>query len=631
MNRFGRILFGLLALAVFGLLLWRPWEGTLPPIGPAGPGGAAPQGGASPREGAPDPSHRKPIAADPAPLRAARAGKSLVVGRLLFRGRPAAGARVEWLVLVPGVKRFTATAARGETGESGRFQLAVPPEEEGILLAWREDLPRLVRPGIPALRRGEALDLGDLVFPDPLALEVQVLDKREGTPLAGAAIRALPPGTVPGEPGEREIRAETGPDGKARLFPLAQGNWRLLARAEGYSPYRRHLVLPRDEEAPLVLYLDRGPGLSGRVTGPGGRPVPGALVSFEPLSRGEEDHRAGGSLRAGPSGDFRIAGLQEGDWSLYARAPGRALPRPVKASCPSPRPVNLVLRPLPTVSGKVLGPKGRPPRRGKAALSRKRTFGGAWILSPLARPVDLDGRGRFRIVLDRFPPPESRWVVVAWAPGLPPAGGKEFFFEKGRGPRDLAVRLPAPVRVRGRVRPARGAQVILEASSSLPFPPFLPFQERRTARPDEEGCFVLGPVTPGSRTLRIEAPGFTSETRTFLALPGKTLDLGVVSLQPGVVVGGILLGPSGRPEPGGLVWLRPTSGGTPRRTVAGRDGRFRFEPVPPGRYFLQACRRGADPMTTLEDYAATRRLLVLSGRETWIPEPITLKEKRRTR
>ena len=627
MSRFGRIFFGIAALLVFGLLLLQPWKGGLPSLGPgAGLPGRGRTGTASPQEGKEGPAGERTPLAPTAPWEERAERVCLVMGRLLFQGNPVPKAQVEWLLLVPGPRIRTPVAARAESGMDGRFTLSAPPGKEGILRARAAGLPPLVTSRRTALGPGEVLPLGDLSFPRPLSPEVLVLDRSEGNPIAKALVQVTsPPGIlVPLDPAPR---ARTGPAGRARLGPLAEGTWKLRVGAAGFSPFQQTLLLPREEKGPMTLYLAKGPGLEGLVVDEKGNPLPGAWVSFQPFLQGEEDHRAGGSLQAGPGGRFFIEGLEKGDWSLEARAPGRAMARPLKAACPGGKPLRLVLHPLPTVSGRVLAPRGKVPRKGKAALSKRGGFAGAWILSPLAGPVDLDKGGRFRITLERFPPPETRWVVVAWSPGLPPGQSGEFFFEKGMGPQNLRIRLPAPGRVTGRVLPASSSRVVVEASSSLPFPPFLPFQEEISLAPGPGGRFILGPLTPGTRRLRFSAPGRVPVTRALTVLSGKTQDVGTVSLLPGVVVGGILLGPSGKPEPGGWVWLRPTSGGNPRKTAAGPEGRFRFPPVPPGKYFIQGCRRDAAPVTALEDYAASRRLLVLSGGAYWIQEPISLEKR----
>ncbi len=635
MSRAGRILFGLAALAVFTLLLWHPWgEGPLPP-GPSGPPPPAGRKNAphpkGPLEGASSPAgKRTPLA--PLPAEEEKAARScLAAGRFLFEGRPVEGALVEWCILVPGRRIRAVAAARARTGKDGWFRFFVPPKTEGILRARKEGLPPFPGKRETALGAGEFLSLGDLSFPEPCSLEVEILDRSEGNPVPGALVRVSPP---PGIllPLDPPLEGRTGPKGRARLGPLPRGPWRLLVRARGFSPYQQSLALPREEgEGPLTLYLARGPGLAGRVVDEKGRPLPGALVNFQPLLQGDEDHRAGGSLKADEEGNFRIRGLEEGDWSLEGRAPGRASPKPVKAVCPAGKPVTLILRPLPRVSGRVVAP-GRASLRAlpgaRAALTRKGGFAGAWVLSPLARPVGLDRKGRFRITLDRFPPPETKWIVVAWVPGLPPGQSGEFFFERGKGPENLEIRLPRPGWARGRVLPPKGARVTVESSSDLPFPPFLPFQREISTAPSPDGRFTLGPLSPGPRKIRFSSPDRVSLVRPIQALSGKIQDLGTVSLKPGVVVGGILLGPSGTPEPGGWVWLRPVSGGSPRKTMAGPGGRFRFPPVPPGKYFIQACRRDAGPLRALKDYAASRRLLVLSGRTYWIEPPITLVQRR---
>ena len=119
---------------------------------------------------------------------------------------------------------------------------------------------------------------------------------------------------------------------------------------------------------------------------------------------------------------------------------------------------------------------------------------------------------------------------------------------------------------------------------------------------DSLGRFVLTSVTPGSRELTVESPGFKKLLRVAPVKAGDFFDAKALSLEVAMPMGHDVALPSPdlrplqitpRPLPAGSVsgTTAPGAkvalmGSISRSVTAGRDGRFIIEDVPPGDYKL---------------------------------------------
>jgi hypothetical protein len=86
-------------------------------------------------------------------------------------------------------------------------------------------------------------------------------------------------------------------------------------------------------------------------------------------------------------------------------------------------------------------------------------------------------------------------------------------------------------------------------------------------------------VRPGRNELRLDPPGFAPVTRSFEAVPGQTVDLGVIALSSGVTVAGRVVDGTAKPVAGAKVgpeWFGPEP------SVTDAEGRFRLEHMPEG-------------------------------------------------
>ena len=616
-----KVLFGLVAIGVMTFLLFVQVEE------PAGPGPQPPgQGGHDEPGPGPVPSpgagRRLPLPPEKGEPGSLPPDLGRISGRLLTPLGPATGARVEWLLARAGREEGFHRAGTTVAGPEGRFLLGVPPGMSGTLRLRHRGYPPAFRRILTTPAAGRTLALGRIELRPGCTLTVQVFHRRSGRALAGAALTlARPPRLALAGREQREVRTDAA--GLARIEAVAPGAWRVTARAEGLSPRARNLVVGEEMmEKNLSLYLGAGPGLAGRITGEGGHPLAGATVTARPLRRGEEDPRGTARTRSDGQGRFRLGGLEIGHWSLTARAPGRATPGPVKVTCPAPEEVVLATRALPRIRGRLIPPAGSRLEGARVALSQPRS-GGAWVLSGTTPPAPVDDQGRFVLKPVRHPG-LGPWVAVAWDGRHLPGASEPFHLDGKETPPPLKIHLAPAGRARGRVTPPGGAQVNLVGENRLPCPPFLLRQPPVRAQVDEEGAFTLEPLAPGPCLLRVQAPGRAPKKIAFTAVAGKTITLAPVTLESGTIITGLLQGPTGKPEAGGLVCLMAREAAAPIQVTSDEKGRFRFPPVEPGRYILKACRREADPFEAAADFAATRREIRARGEEYEIGRPIRI-------
>ncbi len=237
------------------------------------------------------------------------AGEIVVEPGLVLRGRvtaadgsPVSGAEVVAL----GEEEPPAEGPATWTGSDGTFELGGLPRE-GAVLARAPGFA----PGKSRFRviPGEGLPWMEIVLDEGGSIEGRVTGP-SGEPLAGATVEIR---ELPGS------RAHTGADGSYVLEPVPRGRWWLTLVADPARPEllaeRREVVL-RSVGERLHVDFDLGSVLSGRVLR-GDEGVPWARVTavaagIDPVVRTAE---------ADAQGNYRLAGVSPGDWTLLVDLP----------------------------------------------------------------------------------------------------------------------------------------------------------------------------------------------------------------------------------------------------------------------------------------------------------------------
>ncbi|MHC5211586.1 MAG: carboxypeptidase regulatory-like domain-containing protein [Planctomycetota bacterium] len=493
---------------------------------------------------------------------------------------------------------------RATTDADGRFELGglgggtytVHVMAEGHDMLSVEDVPS----GSNDLRL-HPVRLGSLLL--------RLRDAASGEPVDGAIVAATPQG------GTRWMRAES-------TVPVLQGEEALAALGRSGDPAGIYLVqhagLEGTElvvaaegrareaiEAPAVpsgqvveLPVDLVPeaALSGFVRGPGGEPIPRALVrlgksepeqSFDFASGRrsiERTIRVGGedrpsatrqTTRSAPDGSFRFGGLAAGDWEVWARAEGYVAGEReavTLAQAEGQEDVVLLLQPAGAVVGTVtqrdgtpvagadvsVQPVGSPSqgadgggrggRRGRGlamlGLGGREDGGGRRVRTAADGRYRADGlaAGEYEVRLGADPLHGGAFggAIMIRLDESEDDGDPPDAFATVKPGEDTTIDLVKPEQstLRGRVmaggRAAPHVTVTMRESGALPF-------GGATSETDDRGAFVFEDVAAGEYTLSAIVPGAALEETVDVELAsGESRSVDIVfggSTLSGRVVG----------------------------------------------------------------------------------------------
>ena len=161
-------------------------------------------------------------------------------------------------------------------------------------------------------------------------LRGRVLDATSGQPIKGATVTVFSQGQQ-----EAPIAA-TDSDGRWEIGDLPAGEYHATASKSGYANRifelgrGIQLTVARPEQT-VDLTLVRGAVLSGRVTDAEGEPIASVQVMAlkeMPVGRGIRQWRAANGTTTDDRGQFRVFGLEAGEYVLAARADGQPPTRP---------------------------------------------------------------------------------------------------------------------------------------------------------------------------------------------------------------------------------------------------------------------------------------------------------------
>jgi hypothetical protein len=489
-------------------------------------------------------------------------GAVVVQGRVIDQdGRPIPGAEV----LAANLRGETFTPLIALSGADGRFSLdALPPS--GVL--------EVVAQGYA--RRVVGLDPGggavDVVLVRARALEGKVVADEDERPLEGA--------TVEGESATWRNRARTDLNGRFRFDDLPDEQAVFVVAADG-----RKGVVVEEADAALVR-LSRGRAARGRVVGPDGAPVPGALVFVVGAEQLAHPH----ATRSDGDGRFEVTGLgPEEAFAVLAfgAAKGEELATPLdltwiegdgadEATVTLSRLRTVVVRGAPDLA-LALAPAGCPPgvpagaprpgQRDGAAVRFDAVVPGSWQL-------EVQGRVVGPLVDVPVGEPASP-VVVEWPaePAPDPTAS---------APRRGVLR----VRVVDETgRPVPGASVVVSAAGRDAA------QVERQSGPD--GLVEVVDPPGGVLTITASVPGRVLAAPVTWDEPGVGL-LDLTLARPVTLVG-VVRFPVAGVASARLTLERP-DGTVVRSAQTGPDGRFRIADLAPGPVLLHAEADGCTPL-----------------------------------
>jgi protocatechuate 3,4-dioxygenase beta subunit len=418
---------------------------------------------------------------------------------------------------------------------------------------------------------------------DPMQLLEGRVEDRQGQPVAQAALFAWPLGDR--QAGVVEIAS--GADGKFALAGLAAGPWTVMVEAPGFGTLRLERVdVP---SRPLVLRLQgEARSLGGLVLEANGSAARDAKVILGGPALSQPMQ-----TRANDKGIFLFHGLGFGHFVVRAMV-GDKVSRSVAVVIDDATgwlpPVKLTLAPGAMLKGRVLDDLGRPLSGADVELT----------VSPVDEASELgrtDRDGAFSI----GPVPPGRYDVWARFAGHGMLKPGEAVL-RTEAVTTLDLRLARAGQIVGTVlddsgRPLPGALVTAMAESAtiqdlsvlagalplaaeaanLPAHVLAAKGQTRSAASDPGGRYVIPDLPPGKYQVMVAAETRLSVSKGPLRVePGKTSEVGSVTLRAGIALRGRLLDDAGAPLPGARVDVRQTdvSGGAEFSGVAGEDGRF---------------------------------------------------------
>ena len=457
----------------------------------------------------------------------------------------------------------------------------------------------------------EAVEIGDeevSISADGTGIQVWgMVEDPSGSPLAGALVDLVRDvGVI-----RNRAQEEDHPVGTVRT--KASGTFRFtnLQPDEVYvlrvyhDDYTTKRVFPIDPQTPsttqnVVVRLEKGLSLAGRVLDTSGQPIPGVRVSVYELSIQAMDPE--GQLErwalTDADGNYEVKNLIAGTKKVIARKDGYAAngrPALTLRSEKDGRGVNLVLNSGFRITGVVLDRDSRTPvagamvtarpirylaaksgtggqtppvggegiRRaavrdeGESAANRRRNFGPGSILQKayLLENVRTDEEGRFELTSLIG----ASYMLMVRCKGYQPNNTTH----ADAGAENIEVLLAPSASISGQViddetgQPIKSFSVAVTASPSLTS---IPVKQRQRFH-SEDGSFRYVDVTPGTMHVFVEAEGYAGgRMGPIPVMAGQSVTDVVVRVYRGATLKGRVVDAAGKPVKGALVEVSNTTG-----------------------------------------------------------------------
>jgi protocatechuate 3,4-dioxygenase beta subunit len=407
----------------------------------------------------------------------------------------------------------------------------------------------------------------------------RLLDARD-KPLAGR----VTVGEISGHPAPYVLLdllgAQAGADGRFALDAVPVGDHALGADVPGQAPKRVEFAVSATQRQVDLgdVRMETGLVIRGRVRGQSGQPVADATVQASAdASRLETQPRA----RSDAEGTFVLAGLEPLTYRVNAFARGFGSANADVE--PGSDPIELVLEPLGTLTGKVVDDRGTPVESFRV-VARAAEEGRPWAFNSF----DVsDGRFELENVT------AGSYVVSVEANEIGSASVSAKVAASSAT--DLGtVRLKPGATVRGTVVDTggsfvEGARIDLARGR---FGNTITFGTEAEVVTDRSGAFEAKGVEPGSVELRASHPRYAPSAPLAIVIDaGQPVPDVRLTLSQGGRIEGSLRRRDGAPLAGALMNVSPLEGksgmGEPA-TATQADGSFAIEHVPAGRVQLTA-------------------------------------------
>ncbi len=452
-------------------------------------------------------------------------------------GQPVARAQVVAKAEAPlGPSLWDAEANRLEatTNARGRYQLEGVGAGLYTLIARASGRGAARRPNV---RAGSTVDL----VLQPKASLGGIVQDGDGRPLAGALVRAEPD-TFPG--GGSDL-GKTDANGQFELLGLEAGSYAVIARHPDFAPsVVSGVALEAAGHAETTLVLTPGFTVTGRVLGPGERPLAGEAVVQE-LSGHSAPRSLGELLRgeAGQDGRFRIERVPAGAFVLGVTARRFAGQRVEGAARGGESLVDvgdILLEPGLAIRGRLRMREGVP-----VAEAALHAFQGGMMRGGTPSQTRSEADGSFTLPGLSLGPYQLRVTAPGFAPlqttVAAGAEGVDLVLERGGAITGVVVEEGD--------RPVDAYRIT--ANPAKPESQFSGETVKTVGSPD--GRFVLEDLSTGDYVLQILAPDRAPATARGTVVAQRATDVGVIRLGRGGIIRGSVVEASGGPIVGATV------------------------------------------------------------------------------
>jgi protocatechuate 3,4-dioxygenase beta subunit len=468
------------------------------------------------------------------------------------------------------------------TGPDGRFSLPDLPAASDLRLAVEPPEGWLRPPNPPSLPpslevpRSEPLEI---VLEPAVELSGRVED-RDGEPIAGATLRA----TRLDEPYPHSTGTNSNADGSFSIETLPAGVYEVSAEDSSFLPSSRRGIEVRQglPNEPVVLVLDRGATLSGRVTHEAGEPVDDAYLRVH-WENGSTERRT----RTDEEGRYRAEGLPVGRVSVapsFGRSQQPA--RDVVLEAGDNELDLVVRRPKLFVSGRVLDANGAPAHYARVtATANGRSVGSTPALdAEFSLPVE----------------PDTELSLVATVGGQ--SASLPVVVQVAESSLDgIVLELQPGGTVRGRIVGLEVDRLAQTGIWAIPLPAVA--FSGSPVQPDFDGRFLLADLAPGRWEIRAST-GTLSGGRVLgraevVVEAGAEIEVTLDATEGDIVLSGIVT-KAREPVAGASVQLSAMVGSgigsdSPDGTFTSTAGTFELARLRPGRYGLTVSSGSALP------------------------------------
>ncbi|HEX3070022.1 MAG TPA: carboxypeptidase-like regulatory domain-containing protein [Thermoanaerobaculia bacterium] len=407
------------------------------------------------------------------------------------------------------------------------------------------------------------------------------------------------------DPSRQDCR-RTGADGSV-VFRTSEGPHSVFVTGDEVAPKRVPSVALTARSEPVVVEVDRGVTITGRVVHSDGTPVAGATIEM-PRSQ-----LAPRNATTDSDGSFTLAGIASGATTLTAVSSDRHMTSaPVPVTAPAKN-LTITMPHGARIEGRVVDRGTKQPVTDFTVSLPSRGRPG-----PSATPQQVHADdGSYAI--DNVPPGTAQISVTAT--GYVTATRSDITAEESKTVSGIDVQLDRGASITGRVTsggaPVAGVQVSLTANR-------MPFFGGLTT--DADGNYTLDGVAEGERSIQFQRTGFIVLHKTVEVTAGKDLRLDV-ELDHGAEIRGRVTDRAGHNIPGANIAIAGDRGMPSNMVQTDLDGSFVMQGLANGSYHLTARKEGyvsedvndvtvpqSQPLTFALDHGAT-----ITGRVTGLP------------